>query len=264
MSVAYGSPVPLPPAVEALATERLSAVDAAAPGLVTALWITGSAVTGDWRPGRSDVDFVAATARPVGRAEVAALAAVHAGGGVPHYDGLYVPAAALADPPVAEEAVPHVVGGEWDTGPCGECTPVTWLELRRRGVAVRGPAPASMVAEPDPAVLRTWLLANLRGYWAGEAEAVAAALATRPADQPTGAEAVAWLVLGAARLHATLGTGEILSKSVTGQYVAEHFPAYAALAARCVVWRAGAPEAFDTTDGLAAAALVREVVASAG
>lgn len=264
MSVPYGSPVPLPPAVEALATERLSAVDAAVPGLVTALWITGSAVSGDWRPGRSDVDFVAATDHPPGPDELAALAAVHAGGGLPHYDGLYVPAAALADPPVAGEALPHVVGGEWDTGPCGECTPVTWLELRQRGVAVRGPAPAALVAEPDPAVLRAWLLGNLRGYWSQEAEAVTAALASRPAGQPTGADGVGWLVLGAARLHATLHTGEILSKSVTGQYVAEHFPAYAALAARCVVRRAGAPEAFDTADGLAAAALVREVVASAG
>lgn len=264
MSVAYGPPVPLPAAVEALATERLSAVDAALPGLVTALWITGSAVGDDWWPDRSDVDFVAATARPPGPSDLAALAAVHAVGGLPHFDGIYLPAADLAGPPVAGEAVPHVVDGVWSTGPCGEATPVTWLELRERGVAVRGPAPATLVAAPDEAVLRDWLLGNLRGYWAGEADTVATVLAAAPADQPVGAEPVAWLVLGAARLHATLRTGAILSKTATGRYVAEHFPAYAVLAARCAVWRAGAPEAFDTADGLAAAALVREVVASAG
>jgi hypothetical protein len=128
---------------------------------------------------------------------------------------------------------------------------------------VRGPAPAELVAAPDPAVLRDWLLGNLRGYWAGEADRVTAVLATRPADQPAGGEGVAWLVLGVARLHATLGTGEVISKTAAGQYVAEHFPAYAALAARCVAWRAGADVAFDTTDGLVAAVLVRAVVADA-
>jgi hypothetical protein len=55
--------MPLPQAVSVLVTERLAAVDAVLPGLVSALWVTGSAVSGDWRPGRSDVDFIAATSR---------------------------------------------------------------------------------------------------------------------------------------------------------------------------------------------------------
>ena len=71
-------------------------------------------------------------------------------------------------------------------------------------------------------------------------------------------------MLGAPRLHATLATGEVISKTAAGAYAADRFPAYAELAGRCVAWRAGADDAFDTRDGLAAAALVRAVVASAG
>jgi hypothetical protein len=55
--------MPLPQGVSALVTDRLAAVDAALPGFVTALWVTGSATSGDWRPAVSDVDTVVATSR---------------------------------------------------------------------------------------------------------------------------------------------------------------------------------------------------------
>jgi Nucleotidyltransferase domain len=99
--------MPLPQAVSALVTDRLRAVDAALPGFVTALWVTGSAASGDWRPDRSDVDFVAATSRVPDLTDLEALAALHAGGGEIHYDGLYVPAADLPAPPSAEESAAH-------------------------------------------------------------------------------------------------------------------------------------------------------------
>lgn len=255
--------MPLADAAARLAHAHLAAVDVAAPGLVAALWITGSAASDDFRPGRSDVDFVAATARPPTPADLAVLARVHAVPDRPFFDGLYVPAAALADPPSAEEPVPHVVDGVFSTDRCGQCTPVGWLELREHGIAVRGPAPAELVAAPDPETLRGWLLGNLRGYWAAEAGAVERALADRPADRPASADGVTWLVLGAPRLHATLATGAVIAKSDAGRYAARHFPAWAELAGRCVAWRRGDDVSFTTADGLAAAALVRAVVADA-
>ena len=227
--------MPLPPAVSALVTERLDAVDAALPGFVTALWVTGSAASGDWRPDRSDVDFVAATDR--------------------------VPT--LADLEAAEQPAAHVTNGEFGTGPCGQCTPAAWLELRQDGVAVRGPAPAELVPAPEPAALRSWLLGNLRGYWsdtAGHAERVGT---ERPATAPVDGYPVVWMVLGAPRLHATLTTGRIVSKTAAGAYAAERFPDHAELAGRCVRWRAGEPEEFTMADGLRAAALIRAVVSTA-
>src|SRR4051812_5608159 len=118
--------MPLPRAVRALVTERLSAVDAALPGFVTVLWVTGSAASGDWRPGRSDVDFVAATARVPELADLEALAALHAAGGEVCYDGLYVAESDLAAPPSEDEPAAHVTNGEFGTGACGQCTPVAW------------------------------------------------------------------------------------------------------------------------------------------
>jgi hypothetical protein len=59
VSVPYGVGMPLPTVAADLAAGHLAAVDAALPGLVTALWITGSAASGDWQEARSDVDPVA-------------------------------------------------------------------------------------------------------------------------------------------------------------------------------------------------------------
>jgi hypothetical protein len=262
VSVPYGVRMPLPTVATDLAAAHLAAVDAVLPGFVSALWITGSAASGDWR-GRSDVDFVAATSRPPAAADVTALAALHADRGEVPYDGVYLPAADLADPPSGEEPAPQVTNGEFDTGSCGLCTPAGWLELRQDGVAVRGPAPAELVAAPEPAALTGWLLGNLRGYWAGQAAHTERVGAERAADAPVDGDPVSWMTLGAPRLHATLATGRIISKTAAGAYTAEHFPAYAELAGRCVRWRAGAAETFTMADGLRAAALIRAVVASA-
>lgn len=255
--------MPLPPPVSALVTERLETVDAALPGFVTALWVTGSAAAGDWWPDRSDVDFVAATNRVPALADVEALAALHAARGEPCYDGIYVAESDLAAPPSAEEPAAHVTDGEFGTGPCGYCTPAAWLELRQNGVAVRGPAPAELVPAPEPEALRSWLLGNLRGYWSDTAAHAERVGTERPAAAPVDGYPVAWMVLGAPRLHATLTTGRIVTKTAAGAYAVERFPEYADLAERCVRWRAGEPEEFTMADGLRAAALVRAVVADA-
>jgi hypothetical protein len=263
VSVPYGVRVPLPTAAAELATARLAAVDAAAPGLVTAFWVTGSAVSGDFRPGRSDVDFVAATSRVPTLSDLEDLAAAHAERGETPVDGVYVAATALADPPSAQEPAPHLVDGEFRTGPCGLCTPAAWLELRQQGVALRGPAPAEVVPAPDQAVLSAWLRGNLHGYWSDEAAHAERVAAERPAAAPVDGSPVTWMTLGAARLLATLETGRILSKTATGGYVADRFPEYADLARRCVAWRAGSPEEFTFADGLRAAGLIRAVVSAA-
>lgn len=73
----------MPPEVPAdvrEATQRhLAALGTAAPGLVTSLYLTGSVTLGDYQPGRSDIDFMAVTTRPVTEPDVVALlAGVHA------------------------------------------------------------------------------------------------------------------------------------------------------------------------------------------
>jgi hypothetical protein len=133
----------MPDEVSRAALRHLDAADAAVPGLVAGLYITGSVALGDYQPGRSDIDFMAFTSRPLTSADTAALASMHgsfADGG-PAYDGVYVRLDDLPEVPDDGRPAPHVVDGQFAAGTaCGELTPSTWTEFSRYAIAVRGPA----------------------------------------------------------------------------------------------------------------------------
>lgn len=90
-------------------------LDAERPGLVDVLYLGGSVALGHYRPGWSDIDFVAVVSRRLGPEDLALLGRVHAeldARFAPDCDGVYVERSALADPPVSGEEAPHSVEGE--------------------------------------------------------------------------------------------------------------------------------------------------------
>ena len=78
----------LPAPVRACVAEHLRLVDQRRPGLLEALHLVGSVALGEYRPGVSDIDMVAITARPLDDDDLAALADIHAA--IPRYDGIYL------------------------------------------------------------------------------------------------------------------------------------------------------------------------------
>ena len=85
--------------------------------------------------------------------------------------------------------------------------------------------------------------------------------AAREPGEPVRAEGVAWLVLGAPRLHALLRRGRMVSKTEAGRHVAEVLPWSRGLVERVLAWRRGEPVEFTAADGLAASDLVEALVA---
>jgi len=241
--------------------QYLDAVDEALPGFVTALYVVGSAALGAWQPGYSDIDTMIVTARPATADDFAALEKLHAAmPDAPKFDGVYLDEAAFAQRPSEREVVPFVVNGEFRTDrPCGELNPAVWLILQRYGVAVRGPD-----VEPRPIPdLRRFNLDNLRSYWQPLAGQIREHVAEMPGDAPFDAELVVWGMLGPARLHHTLATGDIVSKSGSAAYLAEHFPAWADLAERAARWRGGEPVEFTVKDLLDSADSIDAIVTDA-
>jgi hypothetical protein len=255
----------VPTSVRELVTTHLQQLDSVAPGLIEMLYLTGSVTLGDYRPGASDVDFVAVTSRPLSADDLAAVSKVHKGMPVtPHYDGVYLDLDIFATAPTDTPVVPHVVDGEFHTErPCGELNPVLWLMLTRYGIPVRGPSPTDLRVHVDSRQLRRWNLDNLKSYWQPHAGQIRQAVTGRADTDPVSATAMMWAVLGPARLHYTLATGEVTSKTGAGHYVAQQFPAWAKLAVRAVTCREGGPASFVTTDALAAAAMIEVVVEDA-
>jgi hypothetical protein len=257
----------LPPGVDEATRRHLAALDATAPGLVASLYLTGSVALGDYQPGRSDIDFMAFTTRPVtepGVVEV--LAAMHEslpGGGV-KYDGNYVAEARLPTVPDDEPPAPHVVNGEFRaTEPNHALTPATWTEFSRYGIAVRGPQAASLGIEIPRDRLSDWTLGNLNGYWRDHASRGLDHARTMAAGAAVDGYLVSWVTLGAARLHYSLATGDITSKSAAGRYAVERFPAFTDVVNAALAWRATGSGEYTVADWCRGAELTLAIVADA-
>ncbi|WP_050515277.1 nucleotidyltransferase domain-containing protein [Streptomyces rimosus] len=216
------------PSVEAVAHGFLSHADRLCPGLVEGLYLTGSVALGDYRPGRSDIDYVAVAGHLPSEADLAALKEAHAATRArhrrPYFDGVLVSWSDLAGSSADCPGAARTHMGRFDTGGGFEVNPVTWAVLARHAVPVRGPAPGEFEVAVDKAALREWTLGNLNSYWRRWRIAHGKPLSVRGV-WALGGLATAWGVLGVTRLHYTLATGEITSKGGAGHYALRTFGA---------------------------------------
>jgi hypothetical protein len=229
------------------------------------IYLTGSAVLGDWLPGRSDLDILTVTSEPLTEADLDALAVLHASAADrPYLDAVYVCRADLGRRlPPEHPGVPNAVDGVFrrDGHPLD---PVLWATLDRHGLTIRGTAAAELGAGPDPGWLREWNLGNLDSFWRPWAVDARVRLADRDPKVPLSAEIVTFALLGPGRLHYTIATGHLLAKTATADYTARRFLGYAELLARAKAWRLGDDTVqFMLPDALAACELIDEVAAGA-
>jgi hypothetical protein len=95
---------------------------------------------------------------------------------------------------------------------------VEWRTLATKGVAVRGgPLDAASIWF-DADALRRWNLTNLDDYWVAK---TAEAERVPPEFWARWESGLQWVVLGIPRLHHTIVTNEVISKSAAGSYAIE-------------------------------------------
>lgn len=225
--------------VEQAVTRYLAGIDRLLPGVVTGFYVVGSTAYGAYRPGRSDIDFVAVVDHDPTPGELRRLRAQHVRSGARTAamalrrrvlpttgtcNGVFVRSADLARPVSEIEAVAYHVGVSFGTGPVGsDISPVAWKTLAERGITVRGPEPSALGLDPQPELLRSWNLGNLESYWRPWAERVRRAPGPRFAGRSR--YWTSWGMLGPPRLHRTMATGEVVSKEAAGEYALDVFPA---------------------------------------
>jgi hypothetical protein len=211
----------LPEPVESVCSDWLSLVDQRSPGLVTGLYLRGGLAFGEWLPGPSDVDFVATLSRRPDDAALDALRSSHARLLEHHpdlpFDGMHVLAADLTVDPDECPDVPCVLHGFFEDEAREDLNPVGWHELAERGITVRGPAVEGIGVWTDAERVRSFTRENLDTYWRSNAELLAA----RP-QEGEAEETCCWCVLGVARLHHLLVTGELTTKSGAGRWALAH------------------------------------------
>src|SRR5262245_45505061 len=221
----------LPAVVGELVGRYLGQVDLAIPGAIQGFYVVGSTALGAFRPGRSDVDFVAVLGDRLDAAELRRLRRAHrrlyaadlasALLRLPWRwpltcNGVFVRWADLSRPPLAAVPIASHTAWQFAAGRGFDVNPVTWRVLAERGIAVRGPAPDRLGIHRDEAELRQWCLRNLDGYWRRWASSVLHW--RREVARASFLQGAVWGVLGAPRLHRTVLEGDIVSKEAAGEY----------------------------------------------
>jgi len=204
-----------------LATGRfLGLLQRYVPGLVSSHHLIGSAADGDFRPGRSDLDFVAVLAHPATGDEVEALVILHrtyaSDPTLPPLDGIWITEAELAAGPDACGDGPTSHDNQFLELARGNRNPVTWTMLEQGSITLIGDLDRAMVWH-DPARLTSWTRENVEQYW-DPWHGRASTLLSLPGLAMLGSAAPMWGVLGISRLHYTLATGKVASKSAAGEY----------------------------------------------
>lgn len=275
------------PNLDSDARERADAylrlADRLLPNWITGFYLVGSAALDEYRPGKSDVDFVAVVRRRPDPARLRRLRLLHvlAGAGSAWrsvmrrrspisgtVNGVFVREEDLQVPVTRIQPLASHVAGHFRLGRGFDVNPVVWRLLAERGIAIRGAAPGNLGLDAEPGILRDWNLQNLNSYWRSWGRSTASlgpAGRVAMAIPRTRMRMVTWGTLGAPRLHCTIATGEIVGKAAAGEYALATFgPRWRPLIAAALAhWRG---ERCDNLGGRAvqrAGEFVLEVVDSA-
>lgn len=215
----------LPASIGEVTDTFLQSADAAMPGLLQGLYLIGSVGLEDFQPHCSDIDFVAVSSTPFNAEAIAAMEGAHASVRSRHpgvaFEGTHLCSTDLVAGPSGCASAPFSCGGRFEPAGAFAINPVTWHELVTSSIPIRGrPLGVGQVWQNEHA-LRQWTLENLRTYWLPWL----ARYRDSSADARFNDELVAWGVLGVARLHYTVATGRITSKSGAGRYALDVFNA---------------------------------------
>src|SRR5215469_5800944 len=225
------SGVVLPGSVAELVGRYLRRVDLAIPGAIQGFYVVGSTALGAFRPGRSDVDFVAVLGEQLAAADLNRLRRAHHrlySADLAHAflrlpwrwpltcNGVFVRWPDLSRSPLAVVPIASHTAWRFAAGHGFDVNPVTWRVLAEHGIAVRGPEADRLEIHQDEAELRRWCLRNLDGYWRRWADSVFHV--GREAVRASFFQGAVAGVLGAPRLHRTVLEGDIISKEEAGEY----------------------------------------------
>jgi hypothetical protein len=189
--------------------------------LVEAVYVTGSVALGDYRSPISDVDLVAVCRNRPTHDQLATLAELHRPSR-PSVDVLYATREDLRHDP-SGLSLPGSVGGAFRRDGAFEANPVVWRVLSTHAIAVRGARLTDRDVWSDAVALRTWNLDNLDGYWFEWLQRARAHDATEARVRHE--YGLQWLVLGVPRLHYTIATLDVTSKTGAGRYALDVAPA---------------------------------------
>ena len=187
-------------------------------GFPVAIYLHGSIALEAFDEATSDIDFVTVLRQSPTDGALRKLEAIHREDAAARaLEGVYASQKALSDGHLSI-TLPYFKGGRHRSD--ARIPADTRMLLRRRGVVVRGPDPASLIPEVSRAELDHEMAFNLNTYWLGRASRPHLFLAEPMVESA---------VLALPRIIRTLETGDIISKPAAAAYLESSFPQWAFL-----------------------------------
>lgn len=177
------------------------------------VYLYGSVVSGDYRPGVSDVDVVVLHRNDPDDELRRNLAAAHQRpgrhAGFDRLDVSFVPLRLVGT--YGDDTLPYLRDGRFHGAGGGDLNMVTWRSLRERGVALRGVPPAEVVPPVSCGDLAENMRVNL-AFLAGR----------MPAYVAMGVEETVFGILSICRVLYTLRTGDLIGKIAAARWALDN------------------------------------------
>ncbi|MCB8954506.1 MAG: DUF4111 domain-containing protein [Ardenticatenales bacterium] len=221
--------------INALLQMLLDEVRAVLAAEFVGLYVHGSLASGDFAPGRSDVDFVVVTKGALPEEVLPALAAMHqrlrvnGGKWAAKMEGSYIPRAALRRHDPAHSHFPALrMDGSFDVDEHGSDWIIQRHILRQHGLALAGPSPRTLI-DPVPAEsLRQAAWGILDTWWRAKLDDPALLRTT---------EYQSYAVLTMCRALYTMRHGQVVSKTAAADWARAHLETrWHALIAWALAW----------------------------
>ncbi|MEN6470459.1 MAG: aminoglycoside adenylyltransferase domain-containing protein [Clostridiaceae bacterium] len=193
---------------------------------VIGVYLTGSAVLGDWHYGKSDLDFTVVTNDPIARETVALLEkqikSLESKRPSVKLEIQYIPVSILGK--CKEEVEPILAyHDKKHSMSYFNFNPVTWYTLEKYGAVVWGKPIGSFNLKTTKDELSAYVYENVNTYWRAWGSS-AAKIFTKKGVLSFTDWAVEWCVCGLSRMYYTLREQDITSKCGALDYMLDKLP----------------------------------------
>lgn len=187
------------------------------------IYLHGSLVLDDYKPGVSDIDFITVTKSSFTVKDLEKVSQIHSKFTDRFkntlLDGVYITQDEIGKMyNHAEDKNLYYNEGEVAFDRYFNFNPVTWHLFKNNGINIYGPDTSKFAVEVTEVELRHYVLKNMKMYWTNRVNKLAQAHGWKAVPEGLVDEEVEWTVLGLLRQFYTLKENSIVSKSGAGNY----------------------------------------------
>ncbi|MFC7370592.1 aminoglycoside adenylyltransferase domain-containing protein [Fictibacillus iocasae] len=220
--------IKLPAKVHEVLRTYFHAMNSELPDLLSSFYVIGSLSLGAFIEGRSDIDFVAVTKRPLSEPEILQLQRIHrmlkkqcksAG-----LDGKYTVEEHLFGFGETAYLSPYFNDGRLIGFELFDRGSIDAYRLKKYGLVIIGRPIESYQLPENWTYLKEKTLDNVNTYWTAWKERCSIKTSLEFPASLLSKSFIEWGVLGVTRLYFTLNEEDIISKAGAGEYALHHVP----------------------------------------